>query len=88
MDHIAHELNKDPVEVRRVNLIQEGDPIVIPAPYETFTGPNLIPEMLEEMEASAQYSARKAAVEEFNKASVPAHFIHSKITPRKNVQVS
>ena len=70
MDHIAHELNKDPLEVRVANLIREGDPIVIPAPYDTLAGPNLIPEMLEDMEASAEYSARKAAVEAFNQASV------------------
>jgi xanthine dehydrogenase/oxidase len=66
MNHIAFETGLDPIEVRRVNLIQDGDRIVEPNPFPTFTGPNLIPELLLDIENTYQYSARKAAVETFN----------------------
>ena len=67
MDHIAHTLKKDPIEVRRANFIEEGDEIIVPAPAPIFEGPNLIPELLTEMETSANLTARRAAVAEFNR---------------------
>jgi xanthine dehydrogenase/oxidase len=73
MEHVAFTLKKDPVEVRKVNLMQEGDYLVhlaFPgqhAPNDKFAEKNLIPELVQEMETSGELKERKVAIEKFNK---------------------
>ena len=68
MEHIAHTLKKDPLEVRKVNLIQENDQIIFKdEPSPVFRGPNMIPAMLSQLEDSAEVSRRKRTVDEFNR---------------------
>jgi len=65
MEHIAHYLGKDPLDVRMVNQIKTGDPIYS-VPGYTFDGVNLIPQMLDEIKKSGDYAERKKFLENFN----------------------
>jgi xanthine dehydrogenase large subunit len=67
MEHIAHKLNKDPWTVREANFISKGDPLIpifdAEAPFDT---ENLIPTLMTELHASANYAQRKLLIEKFN----------------------
>jgi len=71
MEHIAHELGKDPVEIRMKNLIQPGDSL-IGAPGAKFEGENLIPKIFDEIKSSGDYDARRKFIDSFNQVRV--HF--------------
>jgi len=66
MDHVANHLNKDPLEVRRVNFFKAGD--------STATGhelPNIdIDNVVNQMAQSSEYHKRKEAAEEFNRKNL------------------
>lgn len=64
MDHIATYLRKDPLQIREVNLIENGDPLVFGAP--TYDRENLIPRMIKEMKEGAEYVKRRGEIENFN----------------------
>lgn len=72
IEHTAHYLKKDPLEVRVNNLIKEGDEILgIPgfAPASAFKGENVILRLIDEIKANADYVQRKEEVADFNKSN-------------------
>lgn len=68
MEHIAHTLKKDPLEVRMANLIKAGDPI-LGVPGETFTGENPLTQMIQDLKTSADFVERKKFIDNFNKVA-------------------
>lgn len=54
MDHIAYELNKDPIQVRLANVESSND---------------TMPQIVKEMKSISEYEERKKAVEDFNSVS-------------------
>lgn len=66
LEHIASYLKKDPLEVRQVNLITPGAPRLITQPLENTPIKDVILPMLLE---KANFTQRKAEVEEFNRVS-------------------
>ncbi|ODM92327.1 Abscisic-aldehyde oxidase [Orchesella cincta] len=71
MEHVAWAVKKDPLEVRMLNLIQPGDPLIA-VPGAKFEEENRIPKMVEELKASADYDARKKFAETFNQTALKA----------------
>lgn len=67
MDHIAHELGIDPLDVRRANFYGTTDRNV--TPYHMTVEDNVMPEITEELVTSSKYIARRAEIAEFNKTS-------------------
>ena len=67
MDHIAHDLGLDPVEVRRVNYYGTDDRNV--TPYHMTVEDNVMPEITDELVETSDYVARRAEIAEFNKTS-------------------
>lgn len=64
IEHIASYLKKDPLEVRQVNLITPGVPrLILPSHENTPMKDIILPMLLEK----ANFSQRKAEVEEFNR---------------------
>ncbi len=66
MEHIAHTLKKDPLQVRMTNLIKDGDPL-LGVPGEKFKGENPISQMIQDLKTSSDFDARKTFIENFNK---------------------
>ncbi len=67
IDEIARELGKDPLDVRRINLYgTDGRNIT---PYHMTVEDNNAPEIIDELEASSDYRARRAASRVFNATS-------------------
>ncbi len=67
IDEIAFALGKDPLEVRKLNLYGgEGRNIT---PYSMTVEDSVLPEIIQELEASSDYARRRAAVRDFNAAS-------------------
>ena len=64
MDHIAHNLGLDPLEVRRVNFYGTDDRNV--TPYHMTVEDNVMPEITDELVKSSDYVARRAEITEFN----------------------
>lgn len=64
MEHIAHELKRDSLEVRLSNFLKTGDS-VFPG-GEIFDIENLCTRILDEIRVSADFEARKKEVEAFN----------------------
>ena len=67
MDLIAHHLDKDPLEVRKINLY--GTDNRNTTPYQMTVEDNIAPEIITELEKTSAYIGRRQAVREFNKAS-------------------
>jgi len=65
MDHIAHTLKKDPVEVRLTNMLKTGD-IMFPF-EEPLERANYCFRIIDEIKVSSDFEARRASVEKFNK---------------------
>ncbi|XP_012937306.2 xanthine dehydrogenase [Aplysia californica] len=65
IDHVATYLKKDHLEVRKVNLFQDGQSTLAGMVIEN----SLISQMVSQMETDASYATRKLAVENFNKAN-------------------
>ncbi|CAL8096692.1 unnamed protein product [Orchesella dallaii] len=68
MDHIANHLKKDPLEVRKVNLLSNGDKLLFTFLHgqATYDRDNMIPDMIENMKSTADYEARQSFIEKFN----------------------
>jgi xanthine dehydrogenase large subunit len=66
IDAIAWSLGLDPLDVRKRNLYGEGRD---ETPYGMRVSDNILPELIEELEASSDYRARRAATGAFNAAS-------------------
>jgi len=67
IDRIAFELEKDPLDVRRANFYPAGGGQL--TPYHMEVTDSVIAEMVEELEKSSDYRARRAAIRDFNAKS-------------------
>lgn len=65
LDHVASFLKKDPLEVRQVNLITPGVPRLFQPHENTPIKDKILPLLLQK----ANYTQRKAEVDQFNKVS-------------------
>ena len=63
IDEIAWSLNLDPLDVRKRNLYGEGRDLT---PYGMQVTDNILPELIEALERSSDYRARRKAVAAFN----------------------
>ncbi len=67
IDEIAFALDKDPLEIRKLNFYGgEGRNLT---PYHMEVEDNVIGEIIEELEVSSEYAARRAAIRDFNASS-------------------
>ncbi len=67
MDAIARERGLDPLDVRKANVFRAGGDVT---PYgQTVEDCATLPAMIDELEASSDYRARRAAIREFNAGS-------------------
>ncbi len=67
IEEIAYALGKDPLEVRKINFYGEGPRNV--TPYHQTVEDNVIAEIVSELEQSADYWGRRAAIREQNASS-------------------
>ena len=67
IDEIARHLGKDPLEVRKRNLYGDTERNV--TPYEMTIEDNILHQLIEDLERSSDYQARRAAIHEFNATS-------------------
>ncbi|GLK89491.1 xanthine dehydrogenase molybdopterin binding subunit [Pseudomonas turukhanskensis] len=67
MDHIARDLGKDPLQVRKLNYYGKTERNV--THYHQTVEHNVIHEMTAELEASSDYAKRREEIAEFNKKS-------------------
>ena len=69
IEEIAYQLGVDPLEIRKRNFYAiEGDERCL-TPYHQKVEDNVIHRVVEELEASSDYQARRKAIVEFNKTS-------------------
>ncbi len=66
MDHIAHDLGLDPLEVRRANFYGAGRDVT---PYHMTVEDNIAPELVDALVKSSNYHIRRAEIAEFNAGS-------------------
>ncbi|MBO6505763.1 MAG: xanthine dehydrogenase molybdopterin binding subunit [Kordiimonadaceae bacterium] len=66
MDAIAFHLGKDPLDVRKANFYGEGRDIT---PYGMQVTDNILPDVIERLEKTSDYRARREQVRAFNKAN-------------------
>ncbi|MGF6274049.1 xanthine dehydrogenase large subunit [Massilia sp. UYP11] len=67
LDEIARNLQRDALDVRRLNFYGKTERNVTPFGQEIVD--NVLPELVAELEADSDYRARRAAVLEYNRAS-------------------
>lgn len=67
MDSVARHLGKDPLDVRRANLY--GDAPNNTTPYGQTVEDNVMPALLDELDASSQYRQRREDIRTFNAQS-------------------
>jgi xanthine dehydrogenase large subunit len=67
IDEIAFHLDKDPLEIRKINLYGETDRNT--TPYGWKIRDNILPRMIQELESSSDYQARRKSIREFNAES-------------------
>ncbi len=65
LDEIARHLGLDPLAVRRANLYGKGERSL--TPYGQVVEHNILPQLFDEIEHSAEYAARRRAVADFNR---------------------
>ena len=63
IEEVAYALGRDPLEIRRANFYREGGDIT---PYHQQVTDNILNRLVDELEASAEYQARRRKVLEFN----------------------
>lgn len=66
MEHIAHVVGKDPLQVRQTNFIQKGDPL-FGIPGAKLMTDNPLHKMITELKNSSDYSSRRKLVDSYNK---------------------
>ena len=66
MDHIAHDLGLDPLVVRQRNFYDAQPGARSVTPYHMRVEDNVIHEIVDELAASADYAARRAALDDWN----------------------
>ncbi|WP_323008710.1 xanthine dehydrogenase molybdopterin binding subunit [Paracoccus sp. (in: a-proteobacteria)] len=62
VEDIAYALGRDPLEIRRLNLYENGQL----TPYHQEVEDQILPRIFDELEASSDYQARRQAVLDFN----------------------
>jgi xanthine dehydrogenase large subunit len=67
VDEVARALNKDPLEVRTLNFYGRTERNV--TPYHQTIEDNIIHEIVDELERSADYANRRAEIDAFNRTS-------------------
>jgi xanthine dehydrogenase large subunit len=67
IEDIAYALGKDPLEVRKANFYGTTDRNV--TPYHQVVGDNIIHRIVDELEQSSDYQARRRAILAFNRAN-------------------
>ncbi|WEK05148.1 MAG: xanthine dehydrogenase molybdopterin binding subunit [Candidatus Devosia phytovorans] len=67
IEDIAYALGKDPLEIRKANFYGTDTDNV--TPYHQVVEDNVIHRVIEELEQTSDYSARRAAILEYNKTS-------------------
>lgn len=67
IEEIAYALGRDPLEIRKANFYGEKDRNI--TPYHQEVTDNIIGRLVEELEVSSDYQARRKAVLEFNRNS-------------------
>ncbi len=67
IDEIAFALGRDPIEIRRINLY--GEPGRDVTPYHQTVEDNVAPALIEELERTADYATRRAAIRDHNRTS-------------------
>ena len=66
MDHVAHTLNLDPTEVRKANFYKELGGGVETTPYHMPVEDFILHGLVAQLEASSEFTRRKAAVADWN----------------------
>jgi xanthine dehydrogenase/oxidase len=74
MEHIAHVLKKDPLEVRMANMMKSGDALL--ADPEYFQAENPLPQIIQDLQNSANYKDRKRFADNFNEVKPYDKKIH------------
>ncbi|NSY12852.1 xanthine dehydrogenase molybdopterin binding subunit [Agrobacterium vitis] len=69
IEEIAYALGKDPLDIRKANFYGETGSGRDLTPYHQQVTDNIIARVVEELEASCDYQARRAAILDFNKVS-------------------
>ncbi|MGI4844983.1 MAG: xanthine dehydrogenase molybdopterin binding subunit [Janthinobacterium lividum] len=67
IDEIARNLGRDPLDIRRLNFYGKSERNV--TPYGQAIVDNVIHELVAELEQTSEYRARRAQIDEFNRAS-------------------
>lgn len=67
IDAIAHQLGKDPLSIRKVNLYGTDERNI--TPYKMKLKDNVLQSLIEELEASSDYLERRQQISEFNRKS-------------------
>ena len=67
IDEIARNLGRDPLDIRRLNFYGKSERNV--TPYGQAIVDNVIHELVAELEQASEYRARRAHIDEFNRAS-------------------
>lgn len=67
MDRIAYEVGRDPLEVRKANLYGEAGRDR--TPYNMRVEDNILPQLIEELERTSEYWARRKSIASFNSSS-------------------
>ena len=67
LDNIARNLDKDPLDIRKLNFYGKSDRNV--TPYQQTIKDNVIHELVNELEDSSDYRRRKEAIHIFNRSS-------------------
>ncbi len=67
IDAVARHLGKDPLEIRKINLYGKTDRNV--TPYHQTVEDNVLPEVIAQLEASADYAKRRRDVTAYNQKS-------------------
>ena len=65
IDEVARTLGKDPLEVRKLNFYGIGERNV--TPYHQTVEDNIIADIVAELEQTAEYAKRRAAIDAFNR---------------------
>jgi xanthine dehydrogenase large subunit len=69
IEEIAYKLGKDPLEIRKLNFYGEPGSDRVLTPYHQTVEDNVMPRIVEELEKSSNYQARRAEIVKFNETS-------------------
>jgi xanthine dehydrogenase large subunit len=69
LDHIAHALGRDPLDVRRINLYDRPGGTRVMTPYGMEVEDNVLHDLIPALEVQSDYAARRADIAAFNAAS-------------------